>query len=299
MAGLGSNHFTTTTAASHIPEIWMDEVQAFLRAKLVAAKRVKNYNIKGKVGDTFHIPHISEMSTNDKAANTAVTLQTFTDTKTSISINKHKESSFVIEDIVRIQQVGDLRREYTKSAGYAIAKQIDTDILGLGAGLSKAVAGDDGTTAWNASGAGNGADMTDAGIRAAIEYLDTNDVDDDNRSLIIHPSQKNVLLGINRFTEQAYYGTGSPISTGEFGEIYGVKVYPTTQIPSVTAGDGSTTYYRNLLIQKEAFAVAIQLAPRVQMENRIDYLGTLVVVDTVYGVVEYRDVAGVAIYTPS
>ena len=163
---LGSNHQTITTAANFIPEIWLPEIRAFLKAKLVMGGVIKSVNFVGKAGDVLHIPDLSEMSANDKAANTAVTLQTFTETKFDLTINKHKESSFMIEDMAGVQAAYDLRKEYTMSAGYAIAKQMDSDLIGLGSGLSNAKIASDGTTAWDATGAGNGADITDAGIRA-------------------------------------------------------------------------------------------------------------------------------------
>lgn len=297
--GLGTAQGTVTTGANFIPELWIDEIRSFLEAKLVMGNLVKKFSIMGKAGDTIHVPDLSELAANDKAANTEVTLQAPTETKFDLSIDKHKESSFVIEDMLETQSAYDLRSEYTRSAGYAIAKQIDSDLIALGSGLSNAVIGSDGLTAWNASGTGNGADLTDAGIRRAIEILDTADVPEESRYLIIHPTQKNVLLGIARFTEQAFYGSGSAISTGEFGEIYGVKVYVSTQVPAVTAGDGSTVYHRNLLFQKDCFVLGQQTAPRVQGNYIPQHLGTLVTVDTIYGVGEFRDANGVAMYSPA
>lgn len=298
---LGTNHQTTTTAANFIPEIWMDEIRAFLKSKLVLGNFVKKFNFIGKYGDTIHIPDLSELVANDKAASTQVTLQSPTETEFSMTISKHKDTSFVIEDVAKVQSKYDLRREYTMSAGYAIAKVQDTDLFALGSGLSNAVIGSDGSTAWDptANGnAGNGTDLTDAGIRNAIELLDVEDVDGGDRGLFIHPSQKNVMLAISRFTEQAFYGSGSSISSGEFGEIYGVKVYVTTQVPQVAATDTTTLYRRNILMHKNAFVLAQQIAPRVQSDYILEYLGNLVVVDALYDVAMFRDNHGVAIYTP-
>jgi hypothetical protein len=46
-------------------------------------------------------------------------------------------------------------------------------------------------------------------------------------------------------------------------------------------------------MHKEAIALGIQQDVRVQSDNRIDYLGTLVVADLMYGVLERRDNAGI------
>lgn len=292
---LGTNHLTITTSANFIPELWINEIREFMKAKLVMSPLVKNFNHNGKPGDILHVPDLSELVANDKSASTAVTLQSPTETKFDLTIDKHKHSAFLIEDITKAQSAYDLRKEYTMSAGYAIAKQMDSDLIGLASGLSQIVIGGDGSTAWT-TGTPNGTDLTDAGIRNAIEALDTADVPGENRYLVIHPSQKNVLLGINRFTEQAYYGEGSPIHSGEFGEIYGVKVYVTTQVP--LAGTGSVDR-QNILFHKDCFAIAQQLAPRVQASYETQYLANLVVVDAIYGIAEFRDSHGIAIYTPA
>ena len=53
---LGTNHVTTSTAATFIPEIWSDEIAAAYKKSLVAANLIKKMSFKGKKGDTVHIP---------------------------------------------------------------------------------------------------------------------------------------------------------------------------------------------------------------------------------------------------
>ncbi|MDD4984695.1 MAG: hypothetical protein PHQ43_02725 [Dehalococcoidales bacterium] len=117
MAGLGSNHITTTSAAVFLPEVWdMETLRATERA-LVMAPLVKRYDsLVSKRGDTVHIPDVSNLGTNEKSANTAVTPQTIVESETTISINKWYETSFVVEDIVKVQSNYDLMSEYTGKA---------------------------------------------------------------------------------------------------------------------------------------------------------------------------------------
>src|SRR6478609_8357858 len=96
---LGTNGITHTTADKFIPDVWLDEIRYFLKANLKASGLVKNIYFQGQKGDVLHIPDLSAMSANDKSANTQVTLQVFTETEFTLTINKHKEASFVIEDI--------------------------------------------------------------------------------------------------------------------------------------------------------------------------------------------------------
>jgi len=310
--GLGTNHQTTTTAANFIPELWSDEVIAGYKKNLVLGNLVTKINHKGKKGDTIHIPTPARGSANAKAASTQVTLNTDTAGVTNVSIDKHYEYSQLIEDIVEVQALSSMRKFYTDDAGYALATQVDTDLFTQAESLnggtsgantwSGAVIGGDGTTAYDqtaSTNTGNGSDITDAGIRKMILQLDNADVPMDGRSLIIPPIAANDLLGINRFTEQAYIGSGDAIQTGKIGQIYGVDVYVSSNCPTETAADTSTTYRVGLLLHKDALAFAEQMGVRSQTQYKQEYLGDLFTADTIYGVAELRDTAGVAFVVPS
>ena len=305
---LGSNHNTTTTAANFIPELWSDEVIAGYKKNLVVANLVTKMSHKGKKGDTVHIPAPTRGSANAKQASTQVILNTATHGEVQVSINKHYEYSVLIEDIVEVQALQSLRRFYTDDAGYALATQVDTDLVNLWAALqggtaySAAVIGGDGTTAWDGSAntnTGNSSDISDAGIRKMILALDNADVPMDNRSLVIPPIAANDLLGINRFTEQQYIGSGDAIKTGKIGMIYGVDVYVSSNCPTVTADDTSTDHRVGALFHKDALVLAEQMGVRSQTQYKQEYLGDLFTADTLYGVAELRDNAGIAFVVPS
>jgi len=309
---LGSNHQTTTTAANFIPELWSDEVIAGYKKNLVLGNVVTKINHNGKKGDTIHIPAPVRGSANLKSANSQVTLQGDTHSTVNLSIDKHYEYSVVIEDITEVQALSSLRRFYTDDAGYALATQVDTDLFVQSESLqggtkgantwAAAVIGGDGVTAYSQTAntnAGNGSDITDAGIRKMILTLDNADVPMDNRCMVIPPIAANDMLGINRFTEQQYIGDGSAIKTGKIGSIYGMDVYVSSNCPTETAADTSTTYRVGLMLHKEALALVEQMGVRSQTQYKQEYLGDLFTADTLYGVGELRDNAGVAFVVPS
>jgi hypothetical protein len=68
------------------------------------------------------------------------------------------------------------------------------------------------------TGSSNAAAIADAGIRKAIQILDDNDVPMEGRSLVVPPVARNSMLGIARFTEQAFKGNGTTLINGEFGD---------------------------------------------------------------------------------
>lgn len=283
---LGTNNTTKSIADKFIPEIWSDEVIAGYKKNLVLANLVTNMKHTGKKGDSIHIPAPARGSANAKAASTQVTLNAPSHSEVVVSINKHYEYSTLIEDIAEVQALSSLRRFYTDDAGYALATQVDTDLFGLVSALN-------GGTQLGGDGGSSAADITDAGIRKMILTLDNNDVPMDNRSLVIPPVAANDLLGINRFTEQQYIGNGDAIKTGKIGQIYGVDVYVSSNCPT------SSTNRVGVMLHKDALVLAEQMGVRSQTQYKQEWLGDLFTADTIYGVAELRDNAGVSILVPS
>ena len=296
---LGTNHVTNTTGATFIPELWSDEIIEAYKQNLVMANLVSKMSFKGKKGDTLHIPKPTRGAAALKAASTQVTLQAATESEIQVLVNKHYEYSRLIEDITETQALASLRKFYTGDAGYALAKQVDTDLIQLGRGAQggngtvaydKAVIASDGTTLYTGS---NEAAITDAGIRKVIQTLDDADVPMDGRCLVLPPVARNVMMGLARFTEQAFVGEtggGNTIRNGQIGNVYGVMVYVSTNCETAT-GDARI----GMMFHKDAFVLAEQLGVRSQTQYKQEYLGTLFTSDMLYGVKELRDEAAVAI----
>ena len=292
---LGTNHVTTTTAAVFIPEVWSDEVVAAYKRNLVMANLVKKMSFKGKKGDTVHIPVPTRGSASAKAASTQVTLIAATESELTVSINKHYEYSRLIEDITEAQALSSLRRFYTDDAGHALAKQIDTDLIQLARGARGGAAGGavysggiiGSTGAAYVAASNNAAAIADAGIRKAIQLLDDQDAPMEGRVLIVPPVARSSMLGINRFTEQAFKGNGDTLMNGEFGDIYGVKVFVSTNCDTATGS--SATDRVALLFQKDWSVLVEQQGIRSQAQYKQEYLGTLYTADTLYGLGELRD----------
>jgi N4-gp56 family major capsid protein len=301
-----ANNITTTSAAKFIPQIWSDEIIAAYKKNLVLANLVMKMNFTGKKGDTVHIPAPVRGSASAKGATNAVTLIVNTESEVQVSINKHYEYSRLIEDIVEAQALNSLRSFYTNDAGYALAKQVDTDLIQLGRSFNgatigtddysvsssstKAYIGGDGTTAYNSTSS-NASALTDAAIRRTIQRLDDNDTPMDGRFFIIPPSSRNTLMGLARYTEQAFVGNGDTIRNGEIGNLYGIPVFVTS---NADTGYGNTQTDRIALMgHKEAMVLVEQQAVRSQTQYKQEYLGTLFTSDTLYGVQALRTAASV------
>jgi hypothetical protein len=310
--GLGTNHVTTTTAATFIPEIWSDEIVAAYKRSLVLATAVNKMSHVGKKGDTIHIPKPTRGSASAKAASTQVTLIAATETEVTVSINKHYEYSRLIEDVTDVQSQPSLRSFYTDDAGYALAKQVDSDI-GL---LAKTFGDDNGSGSdWVHSNsfyvdAGNGIDayavdtvavtdlFTDLAFRELVKELDDNDTPMDGRFLVIPPSVRSQLMGIDRYVSSDFVSSQG-VQNGLIGQLYGVDIYVSNNLPVVeTAADNDNSAVDTvgaIMSQRDAMVLVEQVGVRTQTQYKQEYLGDLMTADTIYGVKTVRPESGLVI----
>jgi len=300
-----TNSVTVSSAGQFVPEIWSDEIVASYKKNLVLANLVMKMNFRGKKGDLIHIPAPTRGNANLKVATDAVTLIAASNSEVQVAINRHYEYSRLIEDIAEAQALNSMRQFYTSDAGYALARAVDTDLVQLGrafngatvgtddyatsAATTKAFIGSDGTTAYNSSSS-NAAALTDAAIRRTIQRLDDNDTPMDGRFFLIPPSSRNTLMGLARYTEQAFVGNGDAIRNGEIGNLYGIPVF--TSSNADTGAGNSTTDRICLMGHKDSMVLVEQLAVRSQTQYKQEYLGTLFTADTLYGVKAMRAAAG-------
>jgi len=283
---LGTNQMTTTTGNAFRPDIWSKEITRAFEANLVLADKVSRFDqdVASK-GKSIYIPTLSNLSAIDKVANSQVTLQAPTESSVNLTIDQHKHVAFLVEDILAAQASYNLMSEYTSKAGYALKKAVDTSIANLATGFSQS-SGTYNTT------------ITTSAVLTAVQTLDDADVPQNDRVWVLKPHAVNDLRTISDYTrydgtgyagaaESGGIGNGKVRPNGLVGRLYNADVYMTTQVYN------SGTSISNMYMHKEAIALAMQKNVRVQSQNRIDYLGDLVVADVLYGVLERRDTAGV------
>lgn len=273
---------TPTTSAVFIPEIWSKEVQMFAEENLALASRVKRFDSDAKNGgDTIHIPKLTSIAAGAKSNDTDLTFTANTESEISLSINKHYYAAFKLADITRVQSSYNLRSLYTSKLGYSLAEQIDTDLGGLYSGLSQTV----GTT--------NTA-LTDAVFLSGIQKLDEANAPMSDRHFVFKPSVKKDVLSLDKFV-LFQNRNKETVNTGEIGELYGVEMVVSTNI--VTSASSPNPRNNNLLFHREAFALAMQMEPRIEAQYMVRALAWEVAAQVLYGVVEYRDGFGVTVYS--
>jgi hypothetical protein len=294
-------------ADKFIPEIWSDEVVAAYKKSLVLANLVNKMSMRGKKGDTLHIPKPTRGVATAKAANTTVTIQADTETEVLVSIDQHFEYSRFIEDIVEVQALASLRRFYTDDAGYALAKKVDDTLFGLGKTFGN------GTTDWTHSNsyyidASTGltayaddtvvpADVfTDAGFRALIKLMDDADTPMDGRFFAIPPSLRAAIMGIDRYNSSDFVD-GRGVQNGQIGTLYGIDIYVTSNAPIIETDSENTASSGGdikaaILAHRDTMVLAEQLGVRSQVQYKQEYLSTLYTADTLFGTKTLRPETG-------
>ena len=142
--------------------------------------------------------------------------------------------------------------------------------------------------------------MTDAGVRRTIQRLDDADVPMTDRFLIVPPTTRNTLMGIDRFSSESFVGEqgqNNTIRNGQVGDLYGVKAYVTTNADSGAGSSGADRIC--LMAHKDAFVLAEQMGVRSQTQYKQEWLATLFTTDMLYGVAELRDSSAVALAVPA
>lgn len=137
--------------------------------------------------------------------------------------------------------------------------------------------------------------FTDAFFRDMIQKLDDNNVPMDGRSLVIPPSVRNTIMGIDRYVSSDFV-TGQVVNSGLIGNLYGVDIYVSANCRTIEAAAdntaGSADTRAALLFHTDAVVMAEQMSVRSQTQYKQEYLSTLYTADTLYGVQVYRPEAG-------
>jgi len=259
-----------------IPELWADGVYRYFEKNLVFKPFFDDYSsmVKG-AGDVLHIPTVQEVSTATKAVNTGVAYTVATETDIDLAIDQHIYGAKLFEDLAMIQSNEQLFDKYAQSMAYGLAKAVDTKIEAL---LQ--------TLGTNQDLAANNS-MSNADVETALGTLISNDIPADECAFFVNPLIYADLLNAKAFVasgSSAGVGFGADnaaMNTGQVGMLFGIPVFTSSLIPT-TSSDGIEVGY---LVHKSAIAVAVQQDIRVQSEYSVDYLGTKVVADIIYGAV--------------
>jgi len=209
----------------------------------------------------------TDISTTDgSSTDTETTLTTKT-----VTINKWKNVSATLVDIVDYQVVVDFETNFAKGFGGAIAQIQEDDLLALVAALTTNVDSTGGT-------------FSDAKVRASQAILDDGEVPKEDRCWAICPQAHSDLLNLDKFTlaNTTGFSKGVQVGDGRVVGLYGTPVEVTSRITTTSSKRD------NVLFHREAFGVVTQKNFNMEKFGRTQY-ATRYGGSALYGVVTLRD----------
>ena len=274
-----------------VPEVWAPAVELAFKNNLVFANLASDLSAFVKTGgDVIHIPTFDEVSTGDKQPETAISYGAdgAAQTEETLTINQHNYSATLIEDLLKIQSSYDLMSIYANEMGYALGNKIDDYIDSLLLASCQGASG-------KINGIVTGADLktaSNADFELILSNVLSQDPDVTNWTLVVSPAAYSTLAAL----VQLSYGTaGSPLgqgfaNSGAVKTVFGMPILMSNNVTTATTNmdnDGSGTDNFTPIgycVHKSAIQIAYSQNVRMQAEYDIDYLGSKLVSDVVYGV---------------
>ena len=289
----------TSAQLATIPTIVAAEALGYLKNNTVMARLVARDwdNEVARYGQTIKIQYPGTLAANTKSEGSTITLNQPTAGEYTVTLNQHKEVSFLIEDFGRFLARPDWFKTYMETAMMVLAETIDGALTALYAGFSQTI---DAST-------GLGEDD----FRLARRYLNTAKAPLGQRYAVLHEDAEYEALAIERLVNRDYAESlGSMAANSYVNRAYGFDIFMSQSIKT-------STTLKNMFFQRNAMVLAtrpLATAPegmgvvqrtmnedgiglRVTMSYDHDYLGGKVTVDVLYGVAELRDNHGVVVST--
>lgn len=278
-----STSITSTTGAQSNPAITSKQVIEVRDANLGFSGTVSStYRDEAGVGTTIKWNNITNpnsgaaRSKSEGNSGNDITFDAQTETAVTLTINQHYYSAFELEEFQASLSILDQEMLYKRRAAYVVNLAVDDALAALVDDFGQVV----GTLA---------VDLTDDDIRRAVQYLDDANAPADGRFFAMAPATKNSMLSVDRYASSDFNrGGGANLISGEFGNIYGLRTWTSTNVEGTNAAG-----HDNGIYQRDSIALGMRMQPKTRKFDDIDNLSTKLSISVIYGVIETRDDHGV------
>lgn len=292
--------YTAADLASIIPEKWTDLLMEPKFPEVTILNFVRDLSeYMSSDGDIVHVPDIFTNTFSVQTQSTqgnGVVDESVATVDVTLTVNLHKYVAWLIgdKDMRQMSKRAGLNEAYVREAKKLLTREMEDSLFGLWSSITTNTVGDTATV------------LTDLEIRQSIEALDSTDYELSECAFFFHPTVYwHQIAGIQKYYGADQLGMKSVVTSGILGDVsmkrgqsfkgilYDIPVFTSSRVVS-----GLQTY-RNLLLHKDAFGIAIQTVggavARAQMDYKLENLATLAVVDCIYGVGVLREPASVLI----
>jgi hypothetical protein len=206
-----------------------------MRAVLVyGGPSVVNRDYEGDIalaGDTVHITNFSDPTVKTYTAEQDITVDSITDSDTSLIVDQAKYFAFDVDDVNRRQALSGWVESVSAGGAYKLADAIDTYLSGIMYTAVNGGSNDLGDKTVDIS------DNTAYPLLVDLRTTLTNDnVPSAGRWVIVPPEFYAALLQDNRFVDaSASADSGAALRNGFVGRAAGFDVFESTTVPEPTA----------------------------------------------------------------
>ena len=132
-----------------------------------------------------------------------------------------------------------------------------------------------------------GIDLEDDDFIRARQYLNDANVPLSERSIVVSPAQEAGMLKLDRFIHSDYaviHGSETDgLDRAYIGTFYRMPVYMSVNVEGSNAAG-----HDNVMLQREAFALVMQMTPKMRSMYDIDFLVDKIAVEQIYGTKQMR-----------
>lgn len=237
-------NITVTEAADAIPKLWLATAIGHLKANLALGRYVRRDGDEAvaEQGDTVNIVKRGALTVRTKAANTAVTPDTPTNTKIAVVLDTHEYVAWHAEDVASAKGIRQ-GLDYAGDAAMKMAESIEAKLMALYAEIAEEV------------GTGGGG-LDEATILAARKKLNELRCPMMNRLLVVSPAAEVDVLELDKMTRADARGDGgAALREGSIGRVHGFDVL----MSQLVATTGGTQH--NIALHPDAFMLVTRPMP--------------------------------------
>jgi hypothetical protein len=247
-------------------------------SRTISSGKSAQFPVTGKANAAYHTPGTPLLGT-----------QTINHNEVVVNIDDVLIADTFIADIDEAKNHYDVRAEYSRLLGMALAKQFDVRLLQLAVLAARSSAtvsgGNGGSAITDADSKTNGASLA-ASIFEAAKIMDEKDVPENERVAIVKPAQYYNLVQTTDVINRDWGGAGV-YADGTVLRVAGIQIVKSNNVPStnVSAVSGENNTYHGdfsttaaVVMQKQALGTVKLMDLAVEQTSgdfNIQYQGTL------------------------
>lgn len=244
------NVLNNTTDAVFIPTIIAQKALQRFPAYLNLARTVSKDSdwVTATAGATIQVPKTGAVSANDKPAGNVFTKQNPTGTNVSVTLNKHKEVTFTIDDVTKVLDNQDTQMRYAEDGAIALAEAVESSLAALHPSITS-------TITWDRTSATT---IDSSLLKIRKFFTDQKVPKTEQKYLYVDATVFNDLLGVQKYTDQSWRGPQNTVAEGQMIRTYGFDIFESQLIETT----GSPVAYHNLAYSRGGLVLASRPLPK-------------------------------------